>query len=63
MALAASVSGIDMKWIPGVSEDELDAKVIPEDWKDSRDAIGCWRVHMNALLHMIENNVQTALII
>lgn len=52
-----------MEWRPGVSEDQIDTKAIPEGWKDSKGALGCWRAHMNTLVHMIENNIQTALII
>lgn len=63
MTLGASVSEMDIDWFPGVTEDDLDNTVIPEGWKESKGAIGCWRAHMNVLNHIISNNIQTALII
>lgn len=63
MALSASISGIDLDWWSGVPGDGIDTEAKPEGWKDSKAALGCWRAHMNALVNMIENDIQTALII
>jgi GR25 family glycosyltransferase involved in LPS biosynthesis len=74
--LAASVTGIDVTWLPGVLYEDVNPKAIAEGWKSPyfpgasrKEAgfvaswIGSWRAHMNALEHIIEHNIETALIL
>jgi GR25 family glycosyltransferase involved in LPS biosynthesis len=67
--LASSLTGFDITWFPGVRFSDIDDKAIPEGWDENPNLknyketlIGSWRAHMNVLLHIVEHNVQTALI-
>jgi GR25 family glycosyltransferase involved in LPS biosynthesis len=67
--LASSLSEFDITWFPGVLFADLDNKAIPTGWDEDRGLkpykeplIGSWRAHMNVLDHIVENSIQTALI-
>ncbi|ETN45746.1 uncharacterized protein HMPREF1541_09579 [Cyphellophora europaea CBS 101466] len=70
-ALASSLSEFDITWLPGVLFRDMDAKAIPDGWdmdpaiqgSEKEAFIGSWRAHMDALVHIVENNIQTALIL
>lgn len=51
LALAASISGIQLTFEDGVVGENLFLKAIPHSWDRKRNGLsknlGCWRAHMN----------------
>ncbi|KAM3414604.1 hypothetical protein BST61_g9763 [Cercospora zeina] len=66
MSLSASVSRIDFEWMDGVDGASMSAKSKPSMMNDElsgdNNTLGCWRAHMNALQHVVKENIETALI-
>ncbi|EME43425.1 glycosyltransferase family 25 protein, partial [Dothistroma septosporum NZE10] len=63
VALAAAFSGMDVEFIDGVTD--VDPKTLPPGGEGSgRSAgeFGSWRAHMNAVKHVVEHNLESALI-
>ncbi|KAF2264236.1 hypothetical protein CC78DRAFT_464096 [Lojkania enalia] len=64
-ALMALVSGLDIEFVDGVNGSEIHPKALPNFWKGEEGAgtIGCWRAHLNIYQSMIQEKIQTALIL
>lgn len=63
LALAASLTGIDIEWADGVDGSKTNPKAVPDHWSktESNGTYGCWRAHMNALQRMVKDRIPTAL--
>ncbi|KAK9478298.1 hypothetical protein V1514DRAFT_307396 [Lipomyces japonicus] len=63
MNLLASMSDVQLKLIPGVRGEDVHEKARPDGSNLKPSALGCWRAHVDTWRHIIENNIQTALIL
>ncbi|KAF2685044.1 glycosyltransferase family 25 protein [Lentithecium fluviatile CBS 122367] len=70
LALMAAETGLKIRLIPGVRTDTIHEKARPFPHPVAADVdphsllwLGIWRAHANAWRHIIDNNLQTALII
>ncbi|KAK9312008.1 hypothetical protein V1524DRAFT_370418 [Lipomyces starkeyi] len=65
MNLLASMSGIKLRLIEGIDGDSINLKAIPDNADPNLRAseLGCWRAHADAWRFVIENNLETALIL
>ncbi|KAK9350499.1 hypothetical protein V1523DRAFT_355260 [Lipomyces doorenjongii] len=65
MNLVASMSGIKLRLVEGVDGESINLKAIPDNANPNLRAseLGCWRAHANAWRFVIENNLETALIL
>ncbi|KAH8902360.1 hypothetical protein BR93DRAFT_887437 [Coniochaeta sp. PMI_546] len=66
MTLASALTGIKFGWIDGVAGDQVLEKVLPPDSIDkniSKGNRGSWRVHMNVLRTIVQQNLTSALIL
>ncbi|KAE8350058.1 hypothetical protein BDV28DRAFT_163218 [Aspergillus coremiiformis] len=57
IALAASYTGLDVEWLEGVRAADIPPKALPAPAE-----LGSWRAHMNALRHIVENKITSAVI-
>ncbi|PVH99014.1 glycosyltransferase family 25 protein, partial [Periconia macrospinosa] len=64
MSLIASYHDISFKWINGVNSTQITDSAFPpgKHQEIPPGARGCWRAHMNALQHVVAQNLSTALI-
>ncbi|KAF2794435.1 glycosyltransferase family 25 protein [Melanomma pulvis-pyrius CBS 109.77] len=67
LSLIAAVTGLKLTMIPGVSADEIHPKAMPPHVGNNNmtgtAALGIWRAHANVWRYIIDNNIQSALII
>ncbi|KAF7191490.1 hypothetical protein HII31_06992 [Pseudocercospora fuligena] len=63
MTLSAGITGLDIEWWPGFMGEDVPKKAIPAGLKQAMSLLGSWRAHMNVLDHIIENNLQSTLIL
>ncbi|PSN74957.1 hypothetical protein BS50DRAFT_28029 [Corynespora cassiicola Philippines] len=67
LSLIAAVAGLKLTMMPGVSADEIHPKAQPphigNNDMNGTAALGIWRAHANVWRHIIDNNIQSALII
>ncbi|KAK9242965.1 hypothetical protein V1506DRAFT_463847 [Lipomyces tetrasporus] len=63
MDLLSSMSGIKLLLIEGVSGDDINAKAVPDNADLKPSVLGCWRAHADAWRYVIDNNLETALIL
>lgn len=67
LSLIAAVTGLKLTMIPGVSADSIHEKAMPGQIGSTNmkgtPPLGIWRAHANAWRHMIDNDIQSALII
>lgn len=65
MALASSLTGFDVEWIDGVRGESIPDKAVPfgVDRKILMETnLGSWRGHMNAIRRIVQDNLDSALI-
>ncbi|KAF2113971.1 hypothetical protein BDV96DRAFT_495107 [Lophiotrema nucula] len=64
-ALFAFVSDLDIEFIDGVNGSEVHPKALPYTWNSEQGAgtVGCWRAHLDIYRKMIQEKIQTALIL
>lgn len=64
LALAASITGIDVEWEDGVDGSKVNPKAIPDSWarEQSNGTYGCWRAHMNVLQKMVKERTPSMLV-
>jgi hypothetical protein len=65
LTLASTLTGFNLDWIPGVRGDTIPDKAVPfgvDRKKLMETNLGSWRGHMNAVRRMVEENIETALI-
>ncbi|KAF2405287.1 hypothetical protein EJ06DRAFT_525816 [Trichodelitschia bisporula] len=62
MSLIASLSGIDATHVPGVKGEDIHIKAQPPGWGSGNGPLGCWRSHANVWRRMLDENIETALI-
>lgn len=65
MALAASMTSIDLTMMPAMKAEDVHAKVMPPSWSQDRLAasLGCWRSHANVWRRIITEDISTAIIL
>ncbi|ORY16391.1 hypothetical protein BCR34DRAFT_597681 [Clohesyomyces aquaticus] len=67
LSLLAAISGIKMKLIPGINPSDMHVKGEPHMLNGQNmtgsPALGCWRAHANAWKYMIDNDIESALIL
>ncbi|KAK9428670.1 hypothetical protein V1505DRAFT_416742 [Lipomyces doorenjongii] len=63
MKLLASMSDMKIKLIDGVDGDSINAKAVPDNADLRASVLGCWRAHADAWSYVIDNNLETALIL
>ncbi|KAG0645670.1 Collagen beta(1-O)galactosyltransferase 1 [Hyphodiscus hymeniophilus] len=66
IALSAYLSGLQVEFIDGVDPSTIPEKAYPQNWKITEDeppgTLGCWRGHMNIYRKMLNENIQTAMV-
>ncbi|KAE8167457.1 hypothetical protein BDV40DRAFT_252958 [Aspergillus tamarii] len=67
IALAASYTGLEIDWLEGVRAADIPPKAYPAVWteekhRDKPAELGSWRAHMNALRHIVENKISSAVL-
>ncbi|KAK6387240.1 hypothetical protein LTS17_000507 [Exophiala oligosperma] len=63
MRLQARATNFSIEIVDGVIGSKVSYKAIPYTFKQNNGTIGCWRAHLNVLQKMIEENIQSALIL
>jgi hypothetical protein len=67
LSLIAAVTGLKLTMLPGVMGDAIHPKAMPghigKNDMTGTPALGIWRAHANAWRHIIDNDIQSALII
>ncbi|KAK4170981.1 family 25 putative glycosyltransferase [Triangularia setosa] len=66
MTLAVALTKLDVNWIDGIDGKNVPDRILPGDsWdkKISKGNKGSWRAHMNALQHIVRDNIASALIL
>jgi GR25 family glycosyltransferase involved in LPS biosynthesis len=63
MVLLSNFMNITMQRISGVKGDSIHPVVIPNETKLNAGQLGCWRSHVNCWHKVIEDGVDTALIL
>ncbi|KAJ5293580.1 hypothetical protein N7508_008401, partial [Penicillium antarcticum] len=67
ITLISSFLGVDIEWIDGVKQDDINPKAYPSKpghhLLDRPNTLGSWRAHMNALQTMIARGYSSALIL
>ncbi|KAF1988739.1 glycosyltransferase family 25 protein [Aulographum hederae CBS 113979] len=66
LSIAGATTGLKLSWIDGVRGEDVDERVLPPGGKEANlpsGKKGCWRSHMNALTKIVEEGVESALII
>ncbi|KAF2099445.1 hypothetical protein NA57DRAFT_55413 [Rhizodiscina lignyota] len=66
LTLAAAGTGLKLDWIDAVKGEDVDERVLPPGGIQTNLVAGkrgCWRSHLDALTRMVEENIQSALII
>ncbi|KAI1481823.1 glycosyltransferase family 25 protein [Daldinia eschscholtzii] len=66
LTLMSSLTGFKLSWIDGVVGDTIPDKALPFGWdrETMRDSnLGSWRGHINAMRHMVEGGISSALIV
>jgi hypothetical protein len=65
LTLASSLTGFQLDWIDGVRGETIPDKAVPfgvDRKKLMETNLGSWRGHLNAVRKMVEENIETALI-
>lgn len=65
IALASSLTGFDVEWVDGVRGETIPDKAVPfgvDRKKLMETNLGSWRGHMNAIRRVVEENLDSALI-
>ncbi|KAE8153065.1 LPS glycosyltransferase [Aspergillus avenaceus] len=67
ITLAAAYTGLEVDWLEGVRAQEIPPKAYPAVWteekhRDKPAELGSWRAHMNALRHIVENRITSAIL-
>ncbi|KAB8227543.1 glycosyltransferase family 25 protein [Aspergillus alliaceus] len=67
ITLAASYTGLEVDWLEGVRAAEIPPKALPAVWteekhRDKPAELGSWRAHMNALRHIVESRIGSAVL-
>ncbi|KAF3763615.1 family 25 glycosyltransferase [Cryphonectria parasitica EP155] len=65
MTLSSSLTGFDVEWVDGVRGDSIPDKAVPfgvNRKKLMETNLGSWRGHMNAIRRIVEQNLDSALI-
>lgn len=63
ITVQASVTNLKFTLVDAARGDDISTLVLPPTMHLSGGPLGCWRSHLNVMRHVIENNIQTALII
>ncbi|KAJ5591697.1 LPS glycosyltransferase [Penicillium hispanicum] len=66
LAVAASLTQIDLEWIDGVKLSDIPDRAYPSGWERDREKpneLAAWRAHMNALQTIVMNKISSALIL
>ncbi|KAF2266483.1 hypothetical protein CC78DRAFT_531596 [Lojkania enalia] len=67
LALIAAIAGLKLTMIPGVKPDEIHPKAMPPhigpNDMTGTAPLGIWRAHANVWRYIIDNNIQSALVI
>jgi GR25 family glycosyltransferase involved in LPS biosynthesis len=68
MTLMTAVSNLTVSWVEGVTGDHVLPQALPVDAQENRKlqsagARGSWRSHMNALRTVVEQGLESALIL
>ncbi|EUC27314.1 glycosyltransferase family 25 protein [Bipolaris zeicola 26-R-13] len=65
LALMGLVSHLDIEFVDGVNASLMHPKAFPAFWRgeEGLGAYGCWRAHLNVYQKMVQNQIQSALII
>ncbi|EUC42100.1 glycosyltransferase family 25 protein [Bipolaris oryzae ATCC 44560] len=65
LALMALVSHLEIEFVDGVNASLMHPKAFPAFWRgeEGLGAYGCWRAHLNVYQKMVQNQIQSALII
>ncbi|KAK5266763.1 hypothetical protein LTR99_007375 [Exophiala xenobiotica] len=63
MMIQAQLTQFSMEVVDGVAGWEVPAKVLPWTMKQDNTTIGAWRSHLNVMNRIIQDNVQTALVL
>lgn len=63
MKVAASLSNISINFLDGVYGADVSSKALPYGFDRKPNVVGSWRAHMNVAAKMVEENIQSALIL
>ncbi|KAL8414586.1 hypothetical protein RB594_005713 [Gaeumannomyces avenae] len=66
LSLAAALTGVRLSYSDGVDGSEVEERVLPADSEGKRirkGNVGSWRAHMNVLRTIVEEGLETALIL
>ncbi|KAK9238801.1 hypothetical protein V1525DRAFT_80992 [Lipomyces kononenkoae] len=63
MDLLASTSNLKVTRINGVDGESISAKAVPDNANLQPSVLGCWRAHADAWRYVIDNDIETALIL
>ena len=61
--VAASLTNLSVNFLDGVYGASVPPKALPHGFDRKPSVVGCWRAHMNVAAKMIDENIQTALIL
>ncbi|ORY54723.1 family 25 glycosyltransferase [Pseudomassariella vexata] len=65
VALSSALTGFHVQWVDGVRGESVPDKAIPfgtDRQRYGQNELGCWRAHMNAARMIVEENLESALI-
>lgn len=62
MTLQASVSNLNLTFVDAAKGQDIPSLALPHKLDKAPAEVGCWRSHLNVMRHVVENNIQTALI-
>ncbi|KAK5452078.1 hypothetical protein LTS15_007801 [Exophiala xenobiotica] len=63
MLLQAQLTNFTLEMVDGVVGSKVSPKALPYTMKQDNGTIGCWRAHLDIFNKMIEENIQSALIL
>ena len=63
MKVAASLTNLSINFLDGVYGDNVSSKALPDGFDRKPSVVGAWRAHMNVAAKMVEENIQSALIL
>jgi GR25 family glycosyltransferase involved in LPS biosynthesis len=63
MSVAASLTNLSVHFLDGVYGASVSPKALPHGFNRKPSVVGAWRAHMNVAVKMIDENIQSALIL
>ncbi|KIW14990.1 hypothetical protein PV08_07777 [Exophiala spinifera] len=63
MLLQAELTNFTLEFVDGVLGATVSPKALPLTFEHDAGTIGCWRAHMNIWRKMVEENIETALVL